>query len=183
MSSIICPACVVVMLVLTAASAQEMPRDQPPICSAKPDVVAFKKMENDRLAAAQRANDPVEAVKSPRTIENTLAPYDEATRQRNAAIYFSTLIQPVYPGAAYRDRDRHDDQSEARSNGAFPKSPGLSGASSTGRRQGRSRDALLRVAAVAGISCGRRGQGSPTSVFRLLAPPTHGWLWTTERRW
>jgi thimet oligopeptidase len=104
MSSILCPACVVVMLVLTAASAQEMPRDQPPICSAQPDVVAFKKMENDRLAAAQRANDPVVAVKSPRTIENTLAPYDEATRQRNAALYFSTLIQPVYPGAAYRDR-------------------------------------------------------------------------------
>lgn len=48
MSSILCR--VVVMLVLTAASAQEMPRDQPPIWSAKPDVDVFEKMKNDLLA-------------------------------------------------------------------------------------------------------------------------------------
>jgi thimet oligopeptidase len=81
-----------------------MPKDQPPIWNAKPDVATFEKMENDRLAAAQQAINQIVAVKAPRTIENTLAPYDEATRQLNAAIYFSTLIQQVHPDAAYRDR-------------------------------------------------------------------------------
>jgi thimet oligopeptidase len=103
MSSVLRRAHVVVFL-LTAASAQDLPKDRAPIWSAKPDVATFEKMENDRLEAAQRAIDQVVSVKGPRTIKNTLAPYDEAMRQFNAAIYFSTLMQQVHPDVTYRDR-------------------------------------------------------------------------------
>jgi len=90
---------------LFAASlcAQEMPKDQPPIWASKPDIPAFEKMENGRLAAAQRAIDQLVTATAPRTIENTLVPYDEAIRQLNAASYFSTLMQQVHPDAAFRD--------------------------------------------------------------------------------
>lgn len=81
-----------------------MPKDQPPLWSTEPDIAAFEKMENDRLAAAQRAIDQIVAAEGSRRIENTLAPYDEAIRQLNSAIYFSTLMQQLHPDAAYRDR-------------------------------------------------------------------------------
>jgi hypothetical protein len=38
-------------------SAQEMPGNQPPLWSTKPDITAFEKIQNDRLAVAQRAID------------------------------------------------------------------------------------------------------------------------------
>lgn len=92
-----------VLSLAVSLCAQEMPKNQPPVWSNKPDIAVFEKMENDRLAAAQHAIDQIVAVKGSRTIENTLAPYDEATRQLNAAIYFSTLVQQLHPDAAYRD--------------------------------------------------------------------------------
>jgi len=77
-------------LIITAASTllesapvvqgQELPSSQPSIWATKPDVTAFEKMENNRLAAAQKAVDQIVAVKGGWTIENTLAPFDEATR-------------------------------------------------------------------------------------------------------
>jgi thimet oligopeptidase len=57
-------------------------------------------MENDRIAAVHRAIDQLVAVKGPRTIENTLAPYDEAIRQLDAASNFAFLTQEV--DAAFR---------------------------------------------------------------------------------
>src|SRR5208282_6690083 len=99
-----CRAYVIAFLLLaTTVAAQDMPKDQPHLWSAKPDATAFEKMENDRLAAAQRAIDQVVAVKGSRTIDNTLAPYDEAIRQLNAASYFSALMQQVHPDVAFRD--------------------------------------------------------------------------------
>jgi len=80
------------------------PADQPTVWATKPDVPAFEKMENDRLAAAQKAIDQLVAAQGPRTIDNTLEPYDEAVRQINTAIYFSTMIQQVHPDATFRDR-------------------------------------------------------------------------------
>jgi thimet oligopeptidase len=94
-------AAIVLCAILTAA--QEMPKSQPPLWSTKPDVSGFEKIENDRLAAAQRSIDEVAAVKDQRTIENTLAPYDEATRQLNSAGYFAVLMQQVHPDASFRD--------------------------------------------------------------------------------
>ncbi len=101
------PYALTILLFATIAGAQEPPmppKDQPPLWSTRPDVVAFEKMENARLAAAQQAIDQVAAVKGSRTVENTLVPYDEATRQLNAADYFSNLMQQVHPDVAFRDR-------------------------------------------------------------------------------
>jgi thimet oligopeptidase len=43
------------------------------------------------------------AVKGPRTIENTLVPYDEAVRQNNSAGYLAGLMEQVHPDAGFRD--------------------------------------------------------------------------------
>lgn len=95
---------VFVLLAVTLSAQKTTAQNQPPVWSAKPDIPSFERMENDRLAAAQRAVEQMVAAKGPRTVENTLAPYDEAVRQLNAAIYFSQLIQQVHPDATFRDR-------------------------------------------------------------------------------
>jgi thimet oligopeptidase len=87
--------------IATIAAAVDLP---PPIWSTKPDVGAFEKIENQRLDAAQRSIDKIVAVKGPRTIDNTLANYDDALWHINAAIYFSSLMEAVHPDAAFRDR-------------------------------------------------------------------------------
>src|SRR5438477_4406646 len=89
---------------ILAAWAQQAPQLQAPLWSSKPDVAAFEKIENDHLAAAQRAIENLVAVKGPRTIENTVASFDEAIRQINSANYFATLMQQVHPDATFRDR-------------------------------------------------------------------------------
>src|SRR3984885_14078462 len=90
--------------VASVSGAQDFPKDQPPIWSTKPDVAAFEAIENAQLDAAQRAIDGIGAVAGPRTIDNTLTKYDEALRQSNAAMYFSSLMEAVHPDAAFRDR-------------------------------------------------------------------------------
>ena len=92
------------LLVTTMLAAQKAPPNQPPVWNAKPGIAAFEKAENGRIAAAQQSIDQIVAVKGPRTIENTLVPYDEAIRQLNAAAYFADLVQKVNPDAAFRDR-------------------------------------------------------------------------------
>jgi thimet oligopeptidase len=84
-------------------SAQRASVTQPTIWDSKPDVAAFEKIETDRLAAGQRAIDTLLAAKGPRTIENTLAPFDEAVRQNNSAGYFAGLMEQVHPEATFRD--------------------------------------------------------------------------------
>ena len=84
-------------------AAQKVAVSQPTVWASKPDVTAFEKMENDRLAAAQASIDKVVAAKGARTIENTLAPFDEAVRQINSTAYLAGLMQQVHPEAAFRD--------------------------------------------------------------------------------
>ncbi len=91
------------LLVVSIATAQDELKNQPTVWASKPDIAAFNKIENDRLAAAQKSVDQLLAVQGARTIDNTLAPYDEAVRQLNTAIYFAGLLQLVHPDAAYRD--------------------------------------------------------------------------------
>jgi len=93
----------VLCFLVSTAAAQDLLKSQPPLWAEKPDVAAFEKVENERLSAAQRTIDAIVAVKGPWTIENTLGPYDEASRQLNAAIYFARLMQAVHPNADYRD--------------------------------------------------------------------------------
>jgi thimet oligopeptidase len=91
-------------MILTAVlSAQRVTISQPTIWASKPDIAAFEKIENDRLAAGRKAIDDLLAVKGPRTIENTLVPFDEAARQNNSAGYFAGLMEQIHPDAAFRD--------------------------------------------------------------------------------
>jgi thimet oligopeptidase len=94
---------IVILLLATTVSAQQPPAAQPPLWSAQPDVDAFEKVENDRLAAAQRAIDQIAATNGSTTIDNTLAPYDEAIRQLNAANYFASLMQQLHPDESFRN--------------------------------------------------------------------------------
>jgi thimet oligopeptidase len=91
------------LLAAAALTAQEMPYNQPTVWASKPDVTAWEKMENDRMDAAQKSVDQLVAVKGTHTIENTLAPFDEATRQLNAAAYLAAVVEQVHPDAAFRD--------------------------------------------------------------------------------
>jgi len=91
-------------LVLAAVlSAQKITVSQPTIWTSKPDVTAFEKIETDRLAAGQRSIDNLLAAKGPRTVENTLAPLDEAFHQISTAAYFAGLMEQVHPDATFRD--------------------------------------------------------------------------------
>jgi thimet oligopeptidase len=86
------------------ASASAQTQLQPTIWASKPDVNGFEKIVNDHLAAAQAAIDQVTSVKGARSIENTLAPFDEAIRQINTSAYLSGLMQQVHPDSVFRDR-------------------------------------------------------------------------------
>jgi thimet oligopeptidase len=68
------------------------------------DPAAFEQRVTDRLARAQAAIDQMLAVTGPRTVENTLAPYDDAVEQLDSACNQSSLMQIVSPDAAIRDR-------------------------------------------------------------------------------
>src|SRR5579863_7872068 len=83
--------------------AQKITVPQPTIWASKPDVAAFEKIENDRLAGVQHSIDTLLAAKGQRTIENTLVLYDEAVRQNNSAGYFAGLMEQVHPDATFRD--------------------------------------------------------------------------------
>jgi len=91
-------------LALVAISfAQKISVSQPTIWAAKPDVASFEKIENDRLAAGQKAVDTLLAAQGPRTIDNTLIPFDEALRHINSAAYFAGLMEQVHPESDFRD--------------------------------------------------------------------------------
>ncbi|HEX4239869.1 MAG TPA: M3 family metallopeptidase [Steroidobacteraceae bacterium] len=76
---------------------------QKPLWASQPDIAAFEKIDADHLAAAQRSIDAIAAVKGPHTIDNTLRPLDDATREIDSAIYFASLMQAVHPDAKFRD--------------------------------------------------------------------------------
>src|SRR5438477_6670668 len=86
-----------------AASAQHSSAAPAPLWASKPDIKGFDAIEDDRLAAAQKSIDAIGAARGARTIENTLAPYDEATRNLDSAAYFSYLMEEVAADAPYRD--------------------------------------------------------------------------------
>jgi len=103
MSRVACFVFLSILLVISVA-AQSGPSSQPTVWATKPDAAAFEKIVNDRLAAGQKSIDKIVAVKGPRTIENTLLPYDEAIRQVNIGNYLANMMFQVHPDAAFRDR-------------------------------------------------------------------------------
>jgi thimet oligopeptidase len=94
----------VATLLTGVCTAADLISSQPPLWSSRPDIAAFETIENAKLDAAQRAIDKILAVKGAKTIDNTLANYDEAVRQIDAAYYFSGLMEAVHPEEAFRDR-------------------------------------------------------------------------------
>src|SRR5260370_12827747 len=68
------------------------------------DPAVFEKNVNEQLDRAQKSIDQLLAVKEPRTIENTLAPYDDAIEKLDTAGNQSGLMQVVNPDANIRDR-------------------------------------------------------------------------------
>src|ERR1022692_4227805 len=90
-------------LLAAILSAQGVTISQPTVWASRPDLAAFETIETDRLDAGQRAIDTLVAAKGPRTIENTLVPFDEAVHQINSAAYLAQLMQQVHPDATFRD--------------------------------------------------------------------------------
>jgi len=98
--------CVVFLAILISAGAgaQSGPSSQPTVWASKPDVAAFERIVNDRLAEGQKSIDQLVAVKGTRTIENTLVPYDEAIRHINTGNYLANMMFQIHPDAAFRDK-------------------------------------------------------------------------------
>src|SRR5580700_8270020 len=92
-----------VLLCAVVLSAQNVTVSQPTIWANKPDIAAFEKIETERLAAGQHSIDTLLAATGPRSVENTLAPLDEAFHQINSAAYFAALMEQVHPDSAFRD--------------------------------------------------------------------------------
>jgi thimet oligopeptidase len=91
------------LALVAISSAQKISISQPTIWASKPDIAAFEKIEDDRLAAGQKAIESLLAVKGARTIDNTLVPFDEAVRNLASAGYFAGLMEQVHPEASFRD--------------------------------------------------------------------------------
>jgi thimet oligopeptidase len=91
------------LMLAAVLSAQNVTISQPTVWASKPDVPAFEKINNDRLAEGQRSIDTLLAVKGPRSIDNTLVPFDEAMRQIFAAANLAGLMEQVHPDATFRD--------------------------------------------------------------------------------
>jgi thimet oligopeptidase len=68
------------------------------------DPAVFEKRINEQLDLAQKSVTELLAVKGPRTIQNTLGPYDDAVQHLDTAGYQSGLMQIVDPDSAIRDR-------------------------------------------------------------------------------
>ena len=87
----------------TSAAASPAASLSPPLWASKPDIKAFVAIEDGRITEAQKSIDAIVGAKGPRTIENTLVPYDDATRALDSTAYFSYLMEEVAADAAYRD--------------------------------------------------------------------------------
>ena len=75
-----------------------------PFWSARPNAAEFERALDARLAQARQALNRLLAVRGRRTVENTLAVYDEIQRHFEAAAYQSGLMENVHPDEALRQR-------------------------------------------------------------------------------
>jgi len=92
-------------LILSSALAfAKGPAVQAPIWTGNPDMAAFEKIENDHLAGAQKDLDQLVAVKGSRTIQNTLAIYDDAIMHFDSAGYLAGMLEHVGTTKEFRDK-------------------------------------------------------------------------------
>ena len=81
-----------------------------PFWTGNPDAATFAKRQEARLARARAAIEKLAAVKGPRTIANTLVPYDEAQIQLDAAAAQTSLMENVHPDSTLRAIAEEQDQ-------------------------------------------------------------------------
>lgn len=84
-----------------APAAPKAPAD-PPFWTGAPDAARFRRLGAERIGRAKAEIRALLAAKGPRTIANTLAPYDEAVRWLDMAGSQSSLIENVHPDSALR---------------------------------------------------------------------------------
>lgn len=96
------------VLALLMAASGSVAADEPPALPAywtgSSDLQGFQAGVDRELEASARAVARLVAVRGPRTIDNTLAPLDEAFDHSDSAIARAALAQAVHPDAAFRDR-------------------------------------------------------------------------------
>jgi thimet oligopeptidase len=80
-----------------------MPPDDAPFWTGKPDSATFDARQHRRIELAKAAISKMLSAKAPRTIENTLVPYDEALRQLDMAGSQASLAENVMPDEATRN--------------------------------------------------------------------------------
>jgi len=74
----------------------------PPFWTGRPDSAGFRALADGELRTAQAALDRLLQAKGPRTIENTLEPYNEALLHADNASYEANLIESVHPDSTVR---------------------------------------------------------------------------------
>ena len=83
--------------------AMGLPIDDKPFWSTGLPSAEFVNIQESRLKNARAAIDRMLAVKDKRTVENTLAPLDEAYTYLDSAAQQAGLMQEVHPDKAFRD--------------------------------------------------------------------------------
>ncbi|MBZ5690069.1 MAG: hypothetical protein LAP86_34205 [Acidobacteriia bacterium] len=78
-------------------------RQQPPFWQSISTPAAFDKHEAASLAKAQAAIESLARVKGPRTIQNTLEPFDTAVLQLEDGRSKAFLVQEAHPDLKFRD--------------------------------------------------------------------------------
>jgi len=76
----------------------------PHVWDKSADPATFDARISEQLDLAKKSLARLLAVKGPRTIENTLVPYDQTLQDLDTAYYESSLMQIVNPDAAIRDK-------------------------------------------------------------------------------
>jgi thimet oligopeptidase len=95
-------ACLLLVVMATTALIGQTPYG-PHVWDKPVDPSIFDKRIDEQLNLAQKSIDQLLAAKGPRTIENTLAPYDNAVQHLDTAGYQAGVMQIVNPDAAIRD--------------------------------------------------------------------------------
>src|SRR5882672_4197248 len=73
-----------------------------PFWSGRPNASAFARIQTDRIARAKKDIERMLAAPSPRTLENTLQPYDDALLELDSAGSQCGLIEEVHPDSSVR---------------------------------------------------------------------------------
>jgi thimet oligopeptidase len=94
----------------STAAAKAAGSQDVPFWTGNPNAATFAKRQEDRMAKARAAIEKLAAVKGARTIANTLAPYDEAQIQLDAAAAQTSLMENVHPDSLLRTAAEEEDQ-------------------------------------------------------------------------